>query len=236
MQNNIGSPTQSDRRKSLGMLNLRSLFWIGLSVALVLGGFGTYVYFVVPNGDKARSITSNKLDAELNDAAAVASVDASPIPSRKLRQAWFEPARRELKLVNRPEGLPEDSSYVTLAGEYEKWLLGTPVEVPIPQIKKRYRSIVDRIKPDQFGNTTIYAKPDRDEKELARLIITFNSTHTIAYVSTTVGSYELSGTATGGWLTPTSSLQQNRDFTIPDVVNRKRDRYANTPYVPPREK
>ncbi|MCY3883781.1 MAG: hypothetical protein OXG24_02580 [Gammaproteobacteria bacterium] len=206
--------------------------WFGLAVAIVLiGSFGTYYFW--PNGDTPVG-ESLEPDKQLDDSVTKETPEQQ-FPPRKLRQAWYKTSGKDAKLIERPQDLPGDSSYVTLTGEYDQWLLGTPVEIAIPQIGKRYRSVVDRIAPDEFGNVTIHAKPDADEEEFLRLILTFNSAQTLAYVSTTSGSYELTGTETGGWITSTSSLQKKRDYSLKDVLETQRDRHANTKYVPPRE-
>lgn len=159
----------------------------------------------------------------------------SHFPPRKLRHAWIENQANQQSAPSRPEGLSEDSVYVTLTGDYAQWLLGTPVEIDIPQTDKTYRSVVDRIVPDGFGNTSIYAKPEEEEEEFQQLIVTFGGSQTFAYVSTTVGTYELHGTDETGWLTPTSSMRENIDYTKKDVAETRRDRHANTKYVPRRE-
>ncbi len=159
----------------------------------------------------------------------------SQFPPRKLRYAWHETDPNDQDAPRLPEGMPDDSIYVTLTGEYSQWLLGTPVEIAIPQIDKTYKSVVDRIVPDEFGNTSIYAKPEAGEKEFQQLIVTFGKAQTFAYVATTEGSFEFHGTDEAGWLTPTSSMGQHIDYSKPDVAETRRDRHANTKYVPRRE-
>lgn len=162
--------------------------------------------------------------------------DDPQFPPRKLRHAWHEIQANEQVASSGSQSATDDSVHVKLTGEYAQWLIGTPVEISIPQINKSYRSIVDRIVPDGFGNTSIYAKPDsEEEEEFQRLIVTFGASQTFAFVSTSEGSYELQGTDEAGWLTPTSSLRENIDYTKKDVAETRRDRHANTKYVPRRE-
>ena len=163
------------------------------------------------------------------------AVSDPQVPPRKLHHVWLETHGNDQDVPTRPEGMPDDSVYLTLTGEYDQWLLGTPVEISIPQTDKAYRSIVDRIVPDEFGNTSIYAKPEQDTGEFQRLIVTYGTSQTYAYVSTSDGSYEFHGTDESGWLTPTSSLGSHIDYSKPDVLETRRDRHADTKYVPPRE-
>ena len=206
--------------------------WLGLAIALVL--VGSFVaYFFLPNGDMTRS-ESASLDRQ-PDGSATHEIPEPQFPPRKSHQAWYETSGKDAKLIPRPKDMPIDSSYVILTGEYDQWLLGTPVEIAIPQTGKRYRSIVDRIAPDELGNVTVYTKPDKDEEEFLRLIVTYSNTQTLAYVSTTLGSYELTGSEKGGWITSTNTLQAKRDYSYKDVLETQRDRHATTKYVPPRE-
>jgi hypothetical protein len=224
-----------DHRKTRNLrlkLGLAAIIVHALIVSVV-----TY-YFVRPNGeadDGEFAVMDTKLDGSSLDGSAIEETTDPQYPPRKLRYAWYETSGRDSKLIPRPQNLPVNSSYVKLTGEYDQWLLGTPVEISIPQTGKRYRSIVDRIAPDELGNVSIHAKPDVDEEEFLHLIVTFSSKKTLAYVSTTVGSYELSGSERGAWITSTESKQKQRDFTLKDVMETKRDRHATTKYVPPRE-
>lgn len=208
------------------------MHWFGLATVLVLvGSFTTYYFW--PN--EAATVGETPDLYKEPDELVTQEVSDKQFPPRKLRQAWLETSGKDAKLVSRPRDLPGDSVFVRLTGEYDQWLLGTPVEISIPQTGKRYRSVVDRISPDEFGNVIIHAKPDTAEEEFLRLILTFNSAQTLAYVSTTLGSYELTGTENGGWITSTNSLQEKRDYSQKDVMETQRDRHANTKYVPPRE-
>ena len=206
--------------------------WLILAIALVV--FVSFVVYYFWPEEHTKVDDSIATDTHLDDSVTQNPPDPQ-FPPRSLRQAWYQATVEDEELFPRPENLPSDSSYVTLTGEYDQWLLGTPVEIAIPQIGKKYRSIVDEITPDEFGNTIIHAKPDTDEDEFRRLILTFNDSHTLAYVSTTLGSYELTGSERVGWITSTNSLQKRRDYSQKDVVETQRDRHANTKYVPPRE-
>ena len=172
---------------------------------------------------------------DLEDASGVPKTtmsSATTPPARKVYYAWFE---TDQSGVERPEDVPSEATYVSLKGEYEKWLVGSPVVVVIPQTKERYQAIVDRLETDDFGNNRIYAKPDKKEEDFSRLILTVSESQTFAYVSTKHGSYELTGSDEGGWLIPTRVLQANIDTTKKDVLGTLRDRHVNTKYVAPRE-
>lgn len=206
--------------------------WLLLGIALVV--FGSFMaYYFWPTEDTLDG-KSASLEELPDDLAAQETADPQ-YPPRTLRQAWHQVSAEDEDLFPRPENLPDDSSYVTLTGEYDQWLLGTPVEIAIPQTGKKYRSIVDEIAPDEFGNTIVHAKPATDEDEFRRLILTFSDSQTLAYVSTTLGSYELTGSEKVGWITSTNTLQKRRDYSQKDVIETQRDRHANTKYVPPRE-
>ena len=206
--------------------------WFGLGLALILAVSFVAFYFW-PNED-AIGGEFVRHDKKHGDSVTEQTPDPE-YPPRKVRQAWYKTNGKAETMVTRPLDLPIDSSYVMLTGEYDQWLLGTPVEIAIPQTGKRYRSIVDRIAPDEFGNVSIHAKPDEHEEEFLHLIVTFNSEQTLAYVTTTVGNYELNGSGRGGWVSSTSSMQKKRDFSLKDLMETQRDRHATTKYVPPRE-
>ena len=156
-------------------------------------------------------------------------------PQRRTHQAWYLPSA-DADLADLPtENLPRGSAYVRVSKKYQQWLLGTPVEVHIPQIDKTYLAVVDRIAPDAFGNTTIHAIPSQTEEVLDRLILSFNSANTLAYVSTNEGSYELTATGEYGLLVPSSSLGVTKDPSVPDVGEQKKNRYADAEYVPRRD-
>lgn len=211
--------------------------WSVFAAFAVLAGVSAYIVttFVMQQGDSFADPHLHHDHEHEHDHDEPTSNAEPQFPPRKLRYAWHETNPNDQDAPSLPEGMPDDSVYVTLTGEYSQWLLGTPVEISIPQTDKTYRSVVDRITPDGFGNTSIYATPDSDEKEFQRLIVTYGNDQTFAYVATSEGSYEFHGTDEAGWLTPTSSMGQHIDYSKPDVAETRRDRHANTKYVPRRE-
>ena len=208
--------------------------WIVTAVALVLILFLIVVYLWLNSDGEDES--EEVAEPDPKSESSIAQVDPAPqFPPRKLRRAWLEPSGTGPDGIDPPQNVSQDSTYVMLTGDYDQWLIGTPVEVVIPQTKKRYRSIVDRIAPDDFGNITIHTNPDVGEDEFLHLIMTLDNSHTFAYVSTTAGSYEFVGSKQGGWITPSSSLHQNIDYSEVDVLKTRRDRHVNTKYVSRRE-
>lgn len=200
-------------------------------VALLL--ITSFVIFEILRGPN--TLDSN--DSELPTAPHTAADSNTPSnttsadPSRKTYYAWFE---ADQSTIERHEEIPTEAVYVKLHGEFDKWLIGSPVIVEIPQTKELYRTVVDRMEIDDFGNQRIWAEPDDDEEEFSQLILTVSDSETFAYVSTHDGNFELIGTSDGGWLVPTNVLQAKIDTTKKDVLGRLRDRHTNTKYVPKR--
>lgn len=159
---------------------------------------------------------------------------ANPYPPRKTRSAWHTVSAEFVDEIDRPEQLSEDATFVQLTGDYNQWLLGTPVKVSIPQLNVTFNSVVHKIKPNGVGKTTIYTSPVHDEHMFRSMILTYDETHTLAYVQTEQGSFELEGEGNSGWITPTSSKNEKRDYTAKDVHETLRHRHINTEYVPPR--
>lgn len=155
----------------------------------------------------------------------------STIPSRKTYYAWFEP---DPSTIEQDEEIPAGAAYVSLYGEFDKWLIGSKVVVKIPQTQELHQTVVHRMEVDDFGNQRIWTEPDVDEEEFSQMILTVSDNQTLAYVSTEHGNYELTGSADGGWLVPTNVLQANIDTSKKDVLGRIRDRHTNTKYVPKR--
>ena len=164
----------------------------------------------------------------------------SPYPPRQTRQAWYGLNANEVNVIKGSDEFPPNTDFVKLTGDYEKWLLGTPVEILIPQIAKKFEAQVDRITPDGFGNTTIYASPkdgDADSK-FRQLILTYNTAAALAYVLTDEGSYEMTQLADSddiAHIIPTDSLHNQQDFTLEDTGTSIRDRHSDAIYVPKRQ-
>ena len=108
----------------------------------------------------------------------------SKYPARQIRSAWVPVSQTSEPRISHPENLPIDAAFVKLNDSYSNWLLGTPIDIQIPQIDKTYQAIVDRIEPDSFNNITIYAEPADKEEEFVRLILTYNRTNTREYIAT----------------------------------------------------
>lgn len=214
-----------------GLRNVRLLVLLSITLTLVL--ISSYV--AVEYFRSQKNIDSNESQLATSHDSYVHPKDASSlgstIPPRKTYYAWFEP---DPSTIERDEEIPAEAAYVSLHGEFDKWLIGSKVVVEIPQTQERYRTVVHRMEVDDFGNQRIWAEPDDDEEEFSQLILSVSDNQTLAYVSTKHGNYELTGTADGGWLVPTQVLQANIDTSKNDVLGRLRDRHSNTKYVPKR--
>lgn len=161
----------------------------------------------------------------------------SPYPPRQTRYAWYELSDDEIESIKESSTYPPETEYVKLTGEYDKWLLGTPVEVTIPQISETFEALVEKIKPNGFGSTTIYAGPANQGDVFEQLIITYSATGALAQVQTTAGSYEMSqlvGSDDIAGITPSEVLHNNQDFTLEDTGKVFRDRHSDAIYVPRR--
>ena len=214
-----------------GLRNLKVLGLLSITLALVL--ISSYV--AVEHFRSQKIVDSNSSEDTLTQHANIdpkeTSSPSSNLPSRKTYYAWSEADQTK---IERHEELSAEAVYVNLNGEFDKWLIGSPVVVEVPQTQKLYRSVVSRMEIDDFGNHRIWAEPDLDENEFSQLIVTVSDNQILAYVSTEQGNYEMTGTADGGWLVPTQELQANIDPTKNDVIGTLRHRHANTKYVPKR--
>lgn len=155
-------------------------------------------------------------------------------PRRLAKQAWFEVSGEALSGIENDSERPKNSVYVRTNADYSEWLLGTPIELYIPQTNTTHFAVVDRIKADGSGNATVYAIPDETEENFERLVLTYSEESTMAYISIKTGSYELTAAGGIGLLVPKSSLTIARDPTISDVGNSTENRYADAEYLPRR--
>lgn len=220
-----------NKSKTNRVRNLKLRVLIGITFVLVL----VSSFVVIERFRPQQNIDLNEPElADSHDSHAHpknASSIGSTIPSRKTYYAWFEP---DPNTIERDKEMPAEAAYVSLYGEFDKWLIGSKVVVEIPQTQELYRTVVNRMEVDDFGNQRIWTEPDVDEEEFSQLILTVSDNQTLAYVSTEHGNYELTGTSDGGWLVPTKVLQAQIDTTKKDVLGRLRDRHTNTKYVPKR--
>lgn len=152
-------------------------------------------------------------------------------PPRKPHIAWTEIELDDSLPKSKWAHVPDHAVFVSLNDRFDQWLLDTPVEIYIPHTDKTYNAIVDRIVPNGLRSTTIRASPGSDEHDLKRLILTFGEDLTLAYVSTSQGSWELTGDGQIGWLVSTAELKRTQDYSQPDVLNEHYDRYAGAEYV-----
>ena len=173
--------------------------------------------------------------AHVATASTPSTTNQPDYPPRKQQIAWTEIELDNSLPKSKWARVPDHAIFVSLNDHFDQWLLNTPVVVHIPHIDKTYNAVVDRITPNGLLSTTIRASPDADEIELKRLIVTFGEDQTLAYVSTTQGSWELTGDGQIGWLVSTAELKRTQDYSEPDVLNEHYDRYAGAEYVPRRD-
>ena len=208
----------------------------GIASVLLLIAVGVFYVFLEKNPDVSVrvAISPSEPSPSIDIPATKADSARDKFPPRRTQQAWFKTANVDIPSATPNQELPKDSVYVRVSDTYRQWLLGTPVEIYIPQTDVTYTGIVDRIEPDGFGNTTIYAAPKPEDSIFQRLILTYNHKNTLAYVSTREGGFEMTASSEFGLLIPSSSLRIAKDPTIPDVGKIKRDRYRDAEYVPRR--
>ena len=208
----------------------------GIAGILILVAIGVFYVFQEENPEISAPVVSSSL--EPSPAISIPPVKADSardkFPPRRTQQAWFATANVDIPSATPHQELPKDSVYVRVSDTYRQWLLGTPVEIYIPQTDVTYTGLVDRIEPDGFGNTTIYAGPEPEDEVFQRLILTYNHKNTLAYVSTKEGGFEMTASNEIGLLIPSSSLRIAKDPTMPDVGTTNRDRYKDAEYVPRR--
>lgn len=208
----------------------------GITSVLLLIVVGVFYVFLEDNPGVSApvAISPPEVLPAMDIPATKADSAKDKFPPRRTQQAWFMTANVEIPSAIPDHELPDDSVYVRVSDTYRQWLLGTPVEIYIPQSDSTHTGFVDRIEPDGFGNTTIYAEPGSEDSVFQRLILTYNHKNTLAYVSTKEGNFELTASSEFGLLIPSSSLQIAKDPTIPDVGTTQRDRYRDAEYVPRR--
>lgn len=208
----------------------------GITGALILIAIGAFYVFQQENPAISAPVVASPEEPSPAVSIPPAKADSArdKFPPRRTHQAWFKTANVDIPSATPDQELPKDSVYVRVSDTYRQWLLGTPVEIYIPQTDVVYKGIVDRIEPDGFGNTTIYAGPEPEDSVFQRLILTYNHKNTLAYVSTREGGFEMTASSEFGLLIPSSSLRIAKDPTIPDVGRTKRDRYKDAEYVPRR--
>ena len=162
------------------------------------------------------------------------NANQTSFPPRKLQIAWTEIASPDSLPKSKWTRVPDHAVFVSLNGRFDQWLLQTPVEIYIPHIDKTFNAVVDQITPNGLLSTTIRASAASDEQDLKRLVLTFGKDQTLAYISTTQGSWELTGDGQIGWLVSSADLKRSQDYSEPDVLNEHYDRYAGAKYVPRR--
>lgn len=212
------------------------VIFAGIAGVLLLVALGVFYMFLEETPEVTVPVVASTPEptAVIPIPPAKAESARDKFPPRRTHQAWFTSANVEIPSSRPDQELPKDSVYVRVSDSYRQWLLGTPVEIYIPQTDVTYTGFVERIEPDGFGNTTVYAGPAPEDSVFQKLILTYGQKNTLAYVSTKEGSFEMTASNEFGLLVPSSSLRIAKDPTMPDVGTAKRDRYKDAEYVPRR--
>ena len=192
--------------------------------------------FLQPN-DNQQSVETEAVKplAQANQPVANTGISTLvQVPPRRVESVWTNVINRQDIDQTLWPNVPDHAVFVDLNGHFQQWLLGTPVNIQIPQTGKTYAARVDRITPNGSSSTTIHAAPTEEESELERLILTFSADQTLAYISSHQGNWELNGDSQTGWLVSSAKLNRSRDYSESDVRIRDYDRYANAEYVPRR--
>lgn len=213
--------------------------WVVAIVGTLLVATITIVLVVSPPfGSNKNASKLSQTDNTTTGLESPTTTDPATVyPPRQTRYAWYELSDDEIENIKESSEYPPETAYVKLTGEYDKWLLGTPVEIVIPHIPEKFEALVEKIKPNGFGSTTIFAGPANQEDGFEQLIITYSATGALAYVQTTAGSYEMSqlvGTDDIAGIIPSEVLHNNQDFTLEDTGKVFRDRHSDAIYVPRR--
>ena len=159
---------------------------------------------------------------------------STSFPPRRPQTAWTAVAIDNSDPASKWAHVPEHATFVRLNDRFDEWLLNTPIEIHIPDGDHTFHAIVEQITPNSPTSTTIRASPAPEEHQLGRFILTFGIDHTLAYVTSKHGRWELVGDGEIGWLVSTSDLKRSQDYGESDVLIERRDRYANAEYVPRR--
>ena len=196
------------------------------------------VFFAIQYGDQAQNrVVTAQVEEPTNVIHADELLDTKPeneVPVRKSYDAWTVIDPDTVSDDELPENYSSLGALVRPNDKFGYWLLNTPVEIPIPQIDKVFLGAVDRIESDGLGNTTIHARPQSEEDEFERLILSYDETNVLGMVVTTQGSWELVGTHSIGFLVSRQELNLPETQSEPDLGMVYRDRYANATYLPRR--
>ena len=175
--------------------------------------------------------TENTVAAS-NVASTSTSQTSTVYPPRQTYVAWEHDQSRDYRDLDTFSRVPDHASFVRLDGKFDQWLLGSPIELYIPQTDQFFSAIVDEIKPNGPGSTIVRASASEGEDIFERMILTFGPGHTMAYIATTKDNWEVNGNDELAWVVSSSKLQISRDYSMDDVRHRDTFRYANAEYVP----
>lgn len=204
---------------------------VGLT-GLVLSA--VFLFHADPVAETLEFITSPADTAVTVAAPSAAACGLPDFPPRRKQTAWTAMPSDPFRATEQWSNVPDHAVFVRLDGQYEQWLLGSPVDIYIPHLDKTLTAVVDRIRPNGVKSMTIHAVPAENEQILKKLVLTFSEVQTLAHVTTNQGSWEMNGDHEIGWIVATADLHKSRDFSETDVKMHDYDRYANAEYVPKR--
>ena len=161
--------------------------------------------------------------------------DSDSFPPRRAFFAWTPLPATEYRAREEWSHVPTHASFVRINDRIDHWLLGTPLEILIPQTNRTFHAKVDAIKPNAANSMTILASPDKHEHDLQRFILTYGSDHVLGYLTTQTNNWEINGDGQVAWIVSGQKLNRSKDYSKEDVIHREVYRYANAEYLPKRK-
>ena len=106
---------------------------------------------------------------------------------------------------------------VRVGESLERWSKGGLVAFPVPQHRKTYTGLVERMDEDAMGNRSYVGFVDEAGRKY-RFVVTAGPRNTFARLGTPKGTFELVASADLGWLMPTAGMDQHVDYGQPDYM------------------
>ncbi len=95
------------------------------------------------------------------------------------------------------------------------WRVGDRVVLPIPQLGRTFHPEIDAMDDGPGGARSIIGTVvDRGRRH--RFVVTVGGKHTLAFIDTANGSYELVAREDLGWLMPSANMDRDFDYSQPD--------------------
>ena len=204
---------------------------IGIACAL-LALYGIYAGFI--GSEDTTKMASADDDVETHPSVPVSATDSSQessFPPRQTYYPWFDDIDYDPTQLDKWSHVPNHAVFVELDRRYDRWLLNTPIEIHIPNTEHVFHAIVDRITPNGQASITIQASPAPNESSLSRFMLSYGPGHTLGYLSTRIGTWEINGDEEVAWIVSSKYLDRAKDYTVDDIVIRDFDRYANARHL-----